>query len=273
MINTGDTLQIDTPENVTFDYDLAGIGSRFLAAVVDTLLLVLLQLIVIAVAIGLIMSISQAEDLSVLTRSDNAAIWLFAVLSLVSFVFFWGYYIFFEIYWNGQTPGKRWVGLRVIRIDGTPVTPAEVVIRNLVRTLDLLPAAYGVGVVTMFINEKSRRLGDLAAGTVVVHERAPQALSELNPGLRKGGQALLIKGSLATLPPGLPLERLQPRDIEMIEEFLLRQAELTNSDQLASHILRALNTRLGLPPDANTSGKPDEMLAAIYNAVKNATPE
>lgn len=273
MINPGDTLQIDTPENVTFDYDLAGIGSRFLAAVVDTLLLVLLQLIVIAVAIGLIMSISRAEDLSILTRSDNGAIWLFAVLSLVSFVFFWGYYIFFEIYWNGQTPGKRWVGLRVIRIDGTPVTPAEVVIRNLVRTLDLLPTAYGVGVVTMFINEKSRRLGDLAAGTVVVHERVPQALGELNPHLRKVGQAILLKGSLAGLPPGFPLERLQARDVDMIEEFLLRQAGLTNSDQLANYILQALNLRLGLGPDASPSGRPAETLAAIYNAVKNAPAE
>jgi uncharacterized RDD family membrane protein YckC len=269
MNNISETLQIDTPENVSFDYDLAGIGSRFLAAVVDTLLLVLLQVIVLAVMIGLIMLAFQTDDLSVLTQSADGAVWLFAALSLLSFLFFWGYYIFFEIYWNGQTPGKRWVGLRVIRMDGTPVTAAEVVIRNLVRVVDLLPTAYGVGVVTMFINEKSRRLGDLAAGTVVVHERAPQALGELNPTLRRVGQAVLLKGSLATLPPDFPLERLRPRDVEMIEEFLLRQAGLTNSDQLADHILNAVNLRLGLPPQAIPSGKSDETLAAIYAAVKN----
>ncbi|MEK7327557.1 MAG: RDD family protein, partial [Chloroflexota bacterium] len=98
--------------------------------------------------------------------------WLVAIFGLISFAFFWGYYILFEMLWNGQSPGKRWVGLRVIRTDGTPITLTESIIRNLVRLVDFLPAYYGVGVVTMFINEQSRRLGDLAAGTLVVHDRA-----------------------------------------------------------------------------------------------------
>src|SRR5215510_11634669 len=99
---------------------------------------------------------------------------------LASFVLFWGYYIFFEMLWNGQTPGKRWVGLRVIRTDGTPITLSESFIRNLTRLVDFLPAAYGIGIISMFLDKQSRRLGDLAAGTLVVHDRAPISIQSLS---------------------------------------------------------------------------------------------
>ena len=104
MTNSGDTLQIDTPENVSFDYDVSGIGSRFMAALVDTLLIALLQ----ALLSGAALLLGQFE-----LDSDALSSWVVAVFGLLAFVFFWGYYIFFEILWNGQTPGKRWVKLRV----------------------------------------------------------------------------------------------------------------------------------------------------------------
>ncbi len=109
-------------------------------------------------------------------QTASPSSWIVAILGLISFILLWGYYIFFEILWNGQSPGKRWVGLRVIRIDGTPITLSESIIRNLVRIIDFLPTAYGVGVVTMFINTNSRRVGDLAAGTIVVHDREAKGL-------------------------------------------------------------------------------------------------
>ena len=166
-----DVLKIDTPENVTFSYEVSGIGSRFLAALVDTFLLGLLQGIVIGTVLLILSQLGSGNSSNSSTDfGSQAGWWIFGILAFVSFLFFWGYYIFFEIFWNGQTPGKRWIGLRVIRLDGTPVGVSEVVIRNLVRTLDLLPTAYGVGVITMFINSNSCRLGDLAAGTVVVHD-------------------------------------------------------------------------------------------------------
>jgi uncharacterized RDD family membrane protein YckC len=263
MTQSSDTLQIDTPENVTFDYDVAGIGSRFLSALVDTLLMLLLQVIVYGTLylIGV-----QMGGLF----SDSAPFWLVAILSLVAFVFFWGYYIFFEILWNGQTPGKRWVGLRVIRLDGTPVTAAEVVIRNLVRLIDLLPTAYGVGVVTMFVNDKSRRLGDLAAGTVVVHDRAVHTLDEL------GGQRHPVLGMLTAsvpLPEGFPLERLKNHDIEVMEGFLTRRSQLPNHKQLALQIMNSLYTRLNLPIPFPWPYPPEDLLVSIYAAVKGRSSE
>ena len=259
MTNTNDVLRIDTPENVTFDYDVAGIGSRFLAALADTALIVLLQVIVLGTLIFI--GLRTGDVFS----SDGASTWILAVLSLIAFIFFWGYYIFFEILWNGQTPGKRLVGLRVIRLDGTPVTTPEVVIRNLVRTIDLLPIAYGVGVITMFVNENSRRLGDLAAGTVVVHEGKATALSELSSN-RQSPLRTLITDSV--VPAGFPLDRLTQRDYLMIEDFLLRRVELTNRKQLAAHILKSLYERVGQPMEASALQDADNMLAAMYKDLK-----
>ncbi len=258
MTNSTDTLRIDTPENVTFDYAVAGIGSRFLAALVDTVLIVLLQVIVIGTLILIALGLKE------ITTSESAPYWGLAILGLLNFVFFWGYYIFFEILWNGQTPGKRWVGLRVIRLDGTPVTAAEVVIRNLVRALDMLPAAYGVGVVTMFISEKSRRLGDLAAGTVVVHDRKTTTLRELAVDRRS---TLAMLHTDLSVPDGFALERIGDQDLQIIESFLQRSQHLPNRRQLAGHIPHSLYSRLGQPVDATSEQDPENMLAAIYKAV------
>jgi uncharacterized RDD family membrane protein YckC len=262
MTNINDTLQIDTPENVTFDYDVAGIGSRFLAALVDTLLLLLAEVILI----GSLIWLASALD-SILFSKDVPVWWFLAIFGLVAFGFFWGYYIFFEIMWNGQTPGKRWVGIRVIRQDGTPVSAAEVVIRNLVRLIDFLPAAYGVGVVSMFVNQNSRRLGDLAAGTVVVHDRKVGAARELS--------AIGNRGALATVftdvvvPADFPLERVTDQDLQIIEEFLIRRAQLANRSQLAHYIWSSLCARLAEPEDKFPTTNPEGMLAAIYRAIKS----
>jgi uncharacterized RDD family membrane protein YckC len=257
MTHSSETLQIDTPENVTFDYAVAGIGSRFLAALADTALLLLLQVIVI----GAFFLVAMQLDLF----SELESTWILAIFSLLAFVFFWGYYIFFEILWNGQTPGKRWVGIRVIRLDGTPVGPAEVVIRNLVRILDLLPTAYGLGVVTMFVTDKSRRLGDLAAGTVVVHERSAADLVET----REGRLSLLATlNPYNPVPDGFPVERVSEPDLQTMEDFLLRRYHLPNREQLAVHILNSLYARLGYSGQEVTRREADDLLASIYKAAR-----
>jgi len=267
MTNSFDTLKIDTPENVTFDYSVAGIGSRFLAALVDTFIIGLLQVIVFGT---LLWVLSQMENVSLFDSSSGSSdakflYWVFGIMILLSFVFYWGYYIFFEILWNGQTPGKRLVSLRVIRLDGTPVSASEVVIRNLVRTIDLLPIAYGVGVVTMFITHNSRRLGDLSAGTVVVHEKKTTELQEITESRQR---RLGTIATNSTLPLSFPMDRLKEEDVQIIEEYLLRRSQLTNRQQLAGHILNALLEKLGESVGDYPVQNSDDMLAAIYLAWK-----
>lgn len=150
-------------------YELAGIGSRALAAVVD-LLIIVAAFIAILLATGALANFAGG---------DVAIIF---VLTAVN-VLFWGYYIFFETVWQGQSPGKRQMGLRVVTMSGTTVTFMDCLVRNIVRLVDFLPSFYGIGIVVMFISPLSQRLGDFAAGTIVIREKTSVSLLELTRGL------------------------------------------------------------------------------------------
>lgn len=232
-------LNIDTPENVAFNYEVAGIATRFMAGFVDTIILTLIQACIYAVILAV-----AAVSLDEITDSDALLMWTLAVVGLTNFVVSWGYYMFFELRWNGQSPGKRWVGLRVIRTDGAPITLSESVIRNIVRLVDMLPTSYGIGVVTMFINSQCRRVGDIAAGTVVIRDRGSVKLESLaaRPTAKAPWDPAVTEGEL-------PLGRLTAQDLQMAEDYLRRADELLNSDKIGKRILMVLLQRLDLPPD------------------------
>jgi len=172
--------------------------------------------------------------------------------------------------WNGQSPGKRWTGLRVIRADGTPITLSESFIRNLTRLVDFLPAAYGVGIITMFIDKKSRRLGDLAAGTLVVHDRAPISIQSLSV---KRSINYSVQGYKPVSLDGFPVERLTNDDLSLIEDFLSRRDQLTHRETLAIQILNTLHTRLGLPLPAMSRIEAEDTLVAIMQAMQKRMEE
>ena len=259
-----ETLDIQTPENVAFGYQVAGIGSRFIATLLDTLLIGLLQIAIIIVASLIINTLRVSE------AADGLSAWIIAIFGLIMSIFYWGYYVFFELLWNGQSPGKRWVGLRVIRMDGTPITLSETLIRNLVRVVDFLPFAYGVGIITMFIDKQSRRLGDMAAGTLVVQDRAPISIQELS---RKRNLHLPLS-ALTNIELGeFPVERLTNDDLNLIEDFLVRREQLTHRDQLAIQILNTLYRRLGLPLPTISQLEAENRLAAILLAAQNREKE
>ena len=251
-------LNIDTPENVVFGYEVVGIGSRFLAALIDTLIIGFLLMATNAILI--LVFVGGFNDLS------SASSIVIALISLISFAFFWGYYIFFEMTWNGSSPGKRQVGIRVIRADGTPITLAESVIRNLVRLIDFLPGAYGLGLVTMFIDGKARRLGDLAANTLVVREQTAVSLESLS-------QITAPSNPVVSRAPGVaeqqankwPIDRLTEADIQLAEALLQRYNDLPNGNTLATQILNRLLERMGQPVNAV---KPSEAIYAIKRLVQ-----
>lgn len=150
-------LSIETPESVRFTYELADVGARALALGTD--------LLVQYVTLGLVY-------IGIMAAAPSAREWRGTVWILMVFAINWLYFACFELAWRGQTPGKRWVGIRVVRSGGYPVTWIAVLIRNLVRVIDSLPGPYGVGLAVAFWEREHRRLGDLVAGTVVVRERA-----------------------------------------------------------------------------------------------------
>jgi uncharacterized RDD family membrane protein YckC len=163
-------LVIRTPENVSFEHELAALGSRALAWVID-----------LVAIIGLILGASIALS-STLSRLGGLGT---AVQLIVVFLIQWGYGAVLEWGFHGKTLGKAILGLRTVSDRGLRITFLEAAIRNLVRTVDFLPVVYGVGGATALLDPKGRRLGDLAAGTVVVQERrAPRPASFLPPSER-----------------------------------------------------------------------------------------
>jgi uncharacterized membrane protein SpoIIM required for sporulation/uncharacterized RDD family membrane protein YckC len=152
---------VETPEQVLLSYTIAGIGSRSAAALIDTMLWAALVFLVLAAA---------GAFSGHLTRSSS---WAVALLLLIAFAIFWAYFVLFEGLWDGQTPGKRQLGLRVVRDGGYSVGFAASAIRNLIRVIDMQPGGtYGIGIVCAVLSPTGKRLGDYAAGTMVVRERA-----------------------------------------------------------------------------------------------------
>ena len=164
--DASDDLVISTPERVAFQYEIAGIGSRFLAQVVDGLVITA-ALIVVSILAAALGGVFSSPELGLLVE-----------LILV-FVLLAGYFLVSEAVWNGQTLGKRSARLRVVGDHGEPLTIGQAIIRNLIRIVDFLPFFYGIGMLTLFINGRGKRLGDFAAGTLVVRDKERISLYDL----------------------------------------------------------------------------------------------
>jgi uncharacterized RDD family membrane protein YckC len=236
-VSTDEHYRIDTPENIAFSYDVAGIGSRFLAALLDTLLLLFLQFVLFVVLIGAL----AASD-----ASDEIGDIVLAIFALLSFGFLWGYFLFFEMIWNGQSPGKRLARLRVVREGGRPVTFVASAIRNLIRIIDFLPSLYALGLLTMFIDKRSRRLGDLAGGTLVVKERQAVTLQSL---VTRAEALPSAQDAAANDEPLLPnMHLLDDETYDLVQDFLRRRGELRpeRRAELGRQLAEQLSARLDL---------------------------
>jgi hypothetical protein len=173
--------------------------------------------------------------------------WTIALLIFLIFAVYWGYFTYLETVWNGQTPGKRLVKIRVIKADGRSINFFDAAVRNLIRIIDYLPSAYLVGMISMFIDSKNRRLGDFAAGTIVVHEREqpPTAL----------GYPQRME-TVAATDVTYDVRKLGAADLMLIETFLARRLEIdpearfANAEKLATLVRSKLGiSELDTPSD------------------------
>ncbi len=163
------SVDVETPELVTLTYSLAGVGARLMAALVDVLICVTAF---IALLTGIAMLDNSPSRRSGPPGESMSSSVVFAIFVLLIFAVQWGYFVLFEGLWDGQTPGKRLYRLRVVRDGGFSVTFGVSAVRNLLRIVDMHPGiAYVFGLVSVLLTRRSRRLGDIAAGTIVVHER------------------------------------------------------------------------------------------------------
>ena len=227
-------LKIDTPEQIALELPLAGIGSRFLAIAIDTLIQIVLYLLT-----GLVFLLLLPEGLSIFTflpKTLGPALAIF-----VGFAIYWGYFAVFEIIWRGQTPGKRIAGIRVIKHSGRPINAFEAIGRNLMRAVDGMPGVYGVGLVCMMLNKESRRLGDFVAGTVVVHEKPSD---QVRPTWNTASQMTSDSGEMV---------QVTADELVLIETYLSRRFELEPEVRLrtAIQIAERIKLRTGLQPQAH----------------------
>jgi uncharacterized RDD family membrane protein YckC len=219
------SMDVRTGEAVEIRYELAGLGSRFLALVVD-------MLAQFAIALALLIAFSfAAPGLSRLPLAGkNVTAWLIAFAILLLFMIFFGWFIIFETWWSGRTPGKRALGLRVVRDGGFPLDAGAAIIRNLVRIAELGLGFYTISAISALVSKENKRLGDFAAGTLVVRDRS-DAVPDLDAYLARAARSDI----------GLSAE-----DGLLVNRFLARRATLDRSarQRLAARIAERIRPTL-----------------------------
>jgi uncharacterized RDD family membrane protein YckC len=230
-------LEVETPEHVVLDLEIAGFGSRALAALIDNAILT--GIILAGVALAAVLGSWHLLP---------TGTWVAALLFLGGFAVWYGYYILFEGLRAGQTPGKRMIGIRVVRDTGRPITLGDAAVRNLLRTADFLPPPYLLGLLLLAFHPRGKRLGDLAAGTVVVRDRPHE---ELAPRASAGPSGPALIGS----------PQLDDQEFALLAQFVERATALGAPvrDRLAAVLTERLGDRL--PP---AGGGPVERLVALH---------
>ncbi len=263
-----------TPENIEIEYELAGIGSRFLANLLDSFLqtAIYLGIWLVVGIIALIVGLTTSAFSQALGQFFGEIQIAFALIA--GFLVLWGYFIWFETVWNGQTPGKRQLGLRVVRDGGYPINVFAAIVRNLIRIMDGMPLAalalLGIGyfekqpavgamgglcilipVLCMLLSQRYQRLGDFVAGTMVVKQRAPRVptLEALAPPPRVLPE-LLAPYALADI--GRHVYEMTVPEYRAVRHYIDRRWQLPPQVQqtAAMRLAVPLMQRLGIVPPA-----------------------
>jgi uncharacterized RDD family membrane protein YckC len=231
-----DKLTIETPEQTSLEFPLAGVGSRCMALLLDTLIQAILALTLLLL-LWLFSLLSPGGPFGL----GASGLWAQAILYFAAFVIFFGYFAFFESIWNGQTPGKRVAHLRVIQESGRPLQVWQAFARNLMRIIDSIPTFYAVGMLSMLISKQNRRLGDYVAGTVVVHERP---LTKISVGWASAAPDSAGGSTLGA-------SRLSLEEVRLIEAFLERRNSLAEDVRfrMARQIATRIANQLGMGED------------------------
>lgn len=221
------TATVATPERVEFRYRIAGPAQRAAAWVLDFILRAAVVSVLLALFTTLVMAVPGIEGAGM------------GAVFVLMFLMDWFYGVFFEAFFNGQTPGKRALQLRVVRVDGSPARLPDVLLRNLLRAADFLPVLFGLGVLTMLMDSKLRRIGDLVGGTVVVSEDPARVLQQVRI------DPPVTEEERQGLPAGVDLSS---EELATLEAFLRRRSKLSaeRAEELAWLFGPALSERTGI---------------------------
>jgi uncharacterized RDD family membrane protein YckC len=224
------SLTIDTPENVELDAEIAGFATRCVAAFIDNFILAFIMYIV-----GYIY-------LRAFSNTFTSRNWAIGALVGGMFLIMILYHLIFELMWNGQSPGKRMVGVRVVQADGLPVTSSAIIIRNLLRLFDFLPVFYGIGLVSIFGTRHTQRLGDLAARTIIIRERQQIKLNTVQENMAVTYHMIT---RIEPLPAHISIANLQDEDRREIVAYLQRRKTLRRREYIVGPIATRIARKMG----------------------------
>lgn len=250
-----DKITIETPERIEVEYELAGLGSRALAGLLDTFFQAVITGAVVYGLWWLSVTLGWQTGLGVIMA---------IIIGTTGFLAATAYFVLSEMLMGGQSLGKRMAGLRVVRDDGSPITFLDSALRNIIRVVDMLPFFYTVGLISVFATTRCKRVGDIAAGTIVVKERLYEAPPVVDtPRLQVPRELeILIRGSIHLLT--------EP-DVQAAEHFLGRRftLDVNTRQRLGQQVAEAVRAKLGpgVPPDY-----PAEMLLEAVVQVHRDRP-
>jgi uncharacterized RDD family membrane protein YckC len=249
-------IALQTPESVELEFTLAGIGNRTLALLIDYIVLSLTLLL--TGFIWVIFSTQIASILELTTgSSDNLRLWFRAIFLLINYFIYTGYFVLFETLWQGQTPGKRYIKIRVIRDDGRRVRIQQAALRSLLRPIDDI---IFIGVFFIIFGAKEKRLGDWAAGTIVIQEEYLVATASF--AVSKRARELATQ-----LPQMVNMSQLLPDDFAAIREYLQRRTALSPQARTDLSLQMARQVRKIVVLEQIPAGlKPEVFLEAVYLA-------
>ncbi|WP_413375317.1 RDD family protein [Alkalihalobacillus sp. 1P02AB] len=257
-------VDIKTPEYVSVQFQSAGLGSRSLAFMIDTLFIMIIQLVVALFVFYVVL------DWGNVFFTDSLATWPIALLVVFIFLLNFGYFFIYEFVSGGRTLGKSLIGIRVIQENGHSITLLSSFIRNLLRLVDQLPGAYFLGIVFIFFHPKHKRLGDIVGGTIVVHERRTKKKKKKQSPIDKEIERRQL--SFKQLKVGeFQLKSLREKEWNLIKTYAERFTfvSLAQRENLTKQLSEILFPRLQVDENQLTTYEKENQLLLLYVKLKD----
>lgn len=263
MVSIEEKIHVKTPEYVSLQFHLAGLGSRSVAFIIDQLILMAINLVIIlSLFFGM-------EGFAVFFAVFDSPMMPLAIAVILIFAINTGYFFILEYFMGGQTIGKKISGIRVIQDNGHSITLLASFIRNLLRIIDGLPASYFLGILMIFFHSEHKRLGDLAAGTIVVHEKKRKNVNKLTPLERELSERQISKESLSL--DDSAIASFGTKEWQLLKKYSDRFVQLPFDERsgLTTEVANILLVKAGISLNGRSNQELENLLLALYLRLKD----
>lgn len=249
--------KIETPEHVSLRVTLAGLGSRGAALLIDMCGIALMHIGLFAILFFMERNLTEW-----FVTGGNV---FYAIVLIISFLLNWGYFFLMELLAGGRTLGKMFMGVRVVDDQGGSPTGIQILVRNLLRAIDMLPIYYLLGMIMVFSHPKHKRLGDLMAGTIVVHEgRKKKSQSKIDKEIEKRGLSAIPESERS-------MQMLHKKEWDLLKAYVDRFPTLSSSQRsyVTLEVAHILFPKVGIDTKGKTSSDLEDELLKVYLTVRD----